>query len=126
MLCMDIACLVAACLGRNDVHSTRNGSQRTARKHLTDASVRLRRTASPAMAIPRGPGTAGHRNGRDRGDPQPCRGAHFTGRVIAELAVSGLTNKQIGHRIYLSHRTAGAHLYRVFDKTWNIDPGGTA
>jgi DNA-binding CsgD family transcriptional regulator len=35
---------------------------------------------------------------------------------IAELAAAGLTNKQIAARVYLSHRTVGAHLYRVFPK----------
>jgi DNA-binding NarL/FixJ family response regulator len=35
---------------------------------------------------------------------------------IAQLAASGLSNKQIGERLYLSHRTVGAHLYRIFPK----------
>ena len=35
---------------------------------------------------------------------------------IAMLAATGLSNKQIGHRLFLSHRTVGAHLYRVFPK----------
>jgi len=35
---------------------------------------------------------------------------------IAALAAAGLTNKQIGQRLYLSPRTIGAHLYRVFPK----------
>ncbi|WKU05436.1 AAA family ATPase [Micromonospora sp. HUAS LYJ1] len=35
---------------------------------------------------------------------------------IAELAASGMTNKQIAGRLYLSHRTVGAHLYRIFPK----------
>jgi DNA-binding CsgD family transcriptional regulator len=35
---------------------------------------------------------------------------------IAQLAAAGLTNKEIGERLYLSHRTIGAHLYRIFPK----------
>ncbi|GIF64106.1 LuxR family transcriptional regulator [Asanoa ishikariensis] len=35
---------------------------------------------------------------------------------IARLAASGLSNKQIGERLFLSHRTVGAHLYRIFPK----------
>ena len=35
---------------------------------------------------------------------------------IARLAASGLSNKQIGNRLFLSHRTVGAHLYRIFPK----------
>jgi DNA-binding CsgD family transcriptional regulator len=57
---------------------------------------------------------------RATGRPQ----AHAGGAVvltpqeheIAELAASGLTNKEIGARLYLSHRTVGAHLHRVFPK----------
>ncbi|MFF4653496.1 ATP-binding protein [Streptomyces sp. NPDC001380] len=37
-------------------------------------------------------------------------------REIARLAASGLTNKQIGERLFLSHRTVGAHLYQIYPK----------
>lgn len=35
---------------------------------------------------------------------------------IAGLAATGLTNKQIGERLFLSHRTVGFHLHRIFPK----------
>lgn len=35
---------------------------------------------------------------------------------IARLAASGLTNRQIGAQLFLSPRTVGAHLYRIFPK----------
>ena len=35
---------------------------------------------------------------------------------IAQLAATGLTNREIGQRLYLSHRTVSTHLYRVFPK----------
>ncbi|MDN3029655.1 LuxR family transcriptional regulator [Streptomyces sp. S.PB5] len=35
---------------------------------------------------------------------------------IASLAAEGLTNKQIGAKLYLSPRTVGTHLYRIFPK----------
>jgi DNA-binding CsgD family transcriptional regulator len=35
---------------------------------------------------------------------------------IARLVVEGLGNKEIGRRLYLSHRTVGSHLYRIFPK----------
>jgi DNA-binding CsgD family transcriptional regulator len=35
---------------------------------------------------------------------------------VAELAATGLSNKEIAGRLYMSHRTVGAHLYRAFPK----------
>jgi GAF domain-containing protein/DNA-binding CsgD family transcriptional regulator len=35
---------------------------------------------------------------------------------IAELAADGLSNREIGERLYLSHRAVGSHLYRLFPK----------
>ena len=35
---------------------------------------------------------------------------------IAQLAALGLTNREIGGRLFLSHRTVGSHLYRIFPK----------
>jgi DNA-binding CsgD family transcriptional regulator len=37
-------------------------------------------------------------------------------REIAELAATGMSNKEIGERLFLSHRTVSGHLYRVFPK----------
>jgi DNA-binding NarL/FixJ family response regulator len=35
---------------------------------------------------------------------------------IAELAAQGLSNREIGQRLFLSHRTVSSHLYRIFPK----------
>ncbi len=35
---------------------------------------------------------------------------------IAQLAAEGLTNREIGQRLFLSHRTVSTHLYRIFPK----------
>jgi len=35
---------------------------------------------------------------------------------IAALAARGLSNREIGQQLFLSHRTVGSHLYRVFPK----------
>ena len=35
---------------------------------------------------------------------------------IAELAADGLSNREIGERLYLSHRTVASHLHRLFSK----------
>ena len=35
---------------------------------------------------------------------------------IARLAAEGLSNREIGERLFLSHRTVGSHLDRIFPK----------
>lgn len=35
---------------------------------------------------------------------------------IARMAAEGLTNREIGQKLYLSHRTISAHLHRIFPK----------
>jgi DNA-binding CsgD family transcriptional regulator len=45
---------------------------------------------------------------RDRLTPQELQ--------IAELAAEGLSNREVGERLFLSHRTIGSHLYRIFPK----------
>jgi DNA-binding CsgD family transcriptional regulator len=35
---------------------------------------------------------------------------------IVQLAAAGLSNREIGERLFLSHRTIGSHLYRIFPK----------
>ena len=35
---------------------------------------------------------------------------------IAQLAARGLSNREIGERLFLSHRTIGSHLYHIFPK----------
>ena len=37
-------------------------------------------------------------------------------RQIAMLAAAGMTNKEIGQRLELSHRTVGTHLHRIYPK----------
>jgi DNA-binding CsgD family transcriptional regulator len=35
---------------------------------------------------------------------------------IANMAADGLSNREIGQKLFLSHRTVGSHLYRLFPK----------
>jgi DNA-binding CsgD family transcriptional regulator len=35
---------------------------------------------------------------------------------IAQLAASGLSNQEIGQRLFISHRTVSTHLYRLYPK----------
>jgi len=32
------------------------------------------------------------------------------------MAADGLSNREIAERLFLSHRTVGSHLYRIFPK----------
>ncbi|MGW5385332.1 AAA family ATPase [Nocardia sp. NPDC003963] len=59
---------------------------------------------------------------RGAGEASPERG-RATGEqltphelAIARLAAQGLTNREIGQRLYLSHRTVSTHLHRIFPK----------
>ena len=56
--------------------------------------------------------------GQDTAQDQPSADSRLTAqeRKIAELAASGLSNKEIAARLYLSPRTVSAHLYRIFPK----------
>ncbi len=47
-------------------------------------------------------------NPRERLSPQETQ--------IAELAAQGMSNREIGERLFLSHRTVSSHLYRIFPK----------
>ena len=37
-------------------------------------------------------------------------------RQVADLVARGHSNKEIGDQLYMSHRTVGSHLYRIFPK----------
>ena len=59
---------------------------------------------------------------RATGQAKPRAGDSVADRLtaqefeIASLAASGLTNKQIAERLFLSHRTVSGHLHRAFPK----------
>jgi len=59
---------------------------------------------------------------RASGQTKPRAGDNVLDRLTAQefeivtLAASGLTNKQIAERLFLSHRTVGGHLHRAFPK----------
>jgi DNA-binding CsgD family transcriptional regulator len=39
-----------------------------------------------------------------------------TERRVADLVARGHSNKEVAERLYMSHRTVGSHLYRIFPK----------
>ncbi|MGC7098453.1 ATP-binding protein [Amycolatopsis lurida] len=59
---------------------------------------------------------------RSAGESSPNRDPDARERLtphelsIAQLAATGLTNREIGQQLYLSHRTVGTHLQRIFPK----------
>jgi DNA-binding CsgD family transcriptional regulator len=57
--------------------------------------------------------TAAARYRRETGYQDPLTAQELQ---VAELAAAGLSNKQIGARLYMSPRTVSAHLYRIFPK----------
>jgi DNA-binding NarL/FixJ family response regulator len=56
----------------------------------------------------------GERGWEPRSNPRELLSPQET--QIAELAAQGLSNREIGQRLFLSHRTVGSHLYRIFPK----------
>jgi DNA-binding CsgD family transcriptional regulator/tetratricopeptide (TPR) repeat protein len=56
--------------------------------------------------------------GASVGRPAPAAGVSLTPQQleIAQLAAQGLTNKKIGERLFLSHRTVATHLYQLYPK----------
>lgn len=87
-----------------------------ARVHLGAALDEFRRLGAPTWAdraatALRATGQVRQRPGQDAYQsltPQELE--------IARLAAAGLSNKQIGDRLFMSHRTVGSHLYRIFPK----------
>jgi DNA-binding CsgD family transcriptional regulator len=52
------------------------------------------------------------------GAPQAGRFGQLTAQQqqVARLVLAGLSNREIGERLHVSHRTVGYHLYRMFPK----------
>ncbi|WP_161358889.1 LuxR family transcriptional regulator [Streptomyces sp. SID3343] len=92
-----------------------SGAFAPARSHLTAAEEIFERLGATPWA---------HRAGRQL---HACDGDHIADlreigaltpqeHRIASLAATGLTNKEIGERLFLSPRTVSSHLYRAFPK----------
>jgi DNA-binding CsgD family transcriptional regulator len=86
------------------------------RVHLTAALDTFRRLGATPWA------ERAAQEHRATGQMRPRSGHHDREALtpqeleIAALAATGLSNKDIASRLFLSHRTVGAHLYRIFPK----------
>jgi DNA-binding CsgD family transcriptional regulator len=87
-----------------------------ARVQLSAAVEEFRRLGAPTWADRAA--TALRATGQVRLGPNSHHYQQLTPQEleIARLAAAGLSNKQIGERMYMSHRTVGSHLYRIFPK----------
>jgi DNA-binding CsgD family transcriptional regulator len=79
--------------------------------HDTFVSLRFGALADCARQELRASGVTNRR-------PVPATGTRLTPQEleIAKLAADGLSNRDIGQRLYISHRTVGFHLHRIFPK----------
>jgi DNA-binding CsgD family transcriptional regulator len=89
---------------------------REAREALAEAQARFAELGAEgfayrAMRELRAAGGAGARTSRDA-----LAGLTPQELQIAQLAAEGLSNRQIGEQLFLSHRTVGSHLYHLFPK----------
>jgi DNA-binding CsgD family transcriptional regulator len=90
---------------------------------ISDARLHLTAAAETFDRLGAGPWAARATNelratGTSRPHAEQRQMEHLTPQEmeIAMLAAGGLTNKQIGQQLYMSPRTVGTHLYRVFPK----------
>lgn len=97
-------------------HLRRTQDVTPARKHLTGARDAFRALGAVPWA------ERAERELRATGQTRPLQPGVVhpaltpQQRLVAELAASGLTNKQIAERLYLSPRTVGTHLYELYPK----------
>jgi len=59
---------------------------------------------------------SGERSSPKRAASSPLQPLSPQELQVAQMAASGLSNKEIADRLFLSHRTVGSHLYRAFPK----------
>jgi len=87
-----------------------------ARAHLSAALDEFRRLGAPTWADRATTALRATGEVRQRAQGHGCQALTPQELEIAGLAAVGLSNKQIADRLFMSHRTVGAHLYRIFPK----------
>jgi DNA-binding CsgD family transcriptional regulator len=93
------------------------------RRHVAESRAVLRASRDTFDALGCGPwGEQARRELRASGERSRRRAPDARDQLtaqelqIAQLAAEGLSNREIGQRLYLSHRTISTHLYRLFPK----------
>ena len=89
------------------------------RRHRQAARSRaLLHSARTAFDLVGASDWAGHNAAQGSDNPLPSIAELLSPQetLIARLAAEGLSNREIAERLYLSHRTVAAHLYRAFPK----------
>jgi DNA-binding CsgD family transcriptional regulator len=97
-------------------HLRRNHAPRAAREHLDAALHGFRRLGATPWVSRAATELNASGQTRQHNDSATVATLSPQEREIALMAASGLTNKQIGERLFLSHRTVGTHLYHAFPK----------
>jgi DNA-binding CsgD family transcriptional regulator len=98
-------------------HLRRNkGSVADARRQLTAARDGFDRLGAAPWSARAAAELRASPSSRSRGSSDRPSVLTPQERQIALLAATGLSNKEIAKRVYLSDRTVGAHLYRVYPK----------
>jgi DNA-binding CsgD family transcriptional regulator len=87
-----------------------------ARVHLGAALDEFRRLGAPTWADRAATALRATGQVRQRVDRYAYQVLTSQELQIARLAATGLSNKQIADRLFMSHRTVGSHLYRIFPK----------
>jgi DNA-binding NarL/FixJ family response regulator len=116
----EVALLAASGLRNKDIAERLYLSPRTVGAHLRQVFPKLGIDSRSALRDKLGPSpeTGVGENNVDASPRNRADAPQLTHQQmqIAALAASGMTNRQIGERLYLSHRTVGTHLYELFPK----------
>jgi DNA-binding CsgD family transcriptional regulator len=100
-----------------------HGAQLRRRRRAAEARAQLRAARDMFDALGMGPAAEVARSElRAAGEAvrtariDPAQALSPQELQIARMAADGLSNREIGEALYLSHRTIGSHLYRIFPK----------
>jgi DNA-binding CsgD family transcriptional regulator len=94
----------------------RTSAPAAAREHLGAANDGFEQLRARPWAMRAGNELRATGQHRERQSPPATQSLTPQQRRIASLAAAGLTNKEIGERLFLSARTVGYHLHQIFPK----------